>query len=104
VADEVWMMENATYSILSPEGFASILWKDGKRAKEASGMMKLTAEDLKELGIIEEIISEPEAAGPENVSQIAASMKDKMKQFLKKQMKKTPEELVTMRYQRFRAM
>ena len=47
VANEVWMMENATYSILSPEGFASILWKDGKRAKEAAGIMKITAKDLK---------------------------------------------------------
>ena len=53
VANEVWMMENATYSILSPEGFASILWKDGKRAKEAAGIMKITAKDLKELGVIE---------------------------------------------------
>ena len=53
VADEVWMMQNAIYSILSPEGFASILWKDGKRAPEAAEVMKLTAGDLKELGIVE---------------------------------------------------
>ncbi len=56
VANEVWMLENATYSILSPEGFATILWKDGKRAQEASEVMKITAADLKELGIIERII------------------------------------------------
>ena len=53
VGNEVWMMENATYSILSPEGFASILWKDSKRAKEAAEVMKVTAKDLQELGIIE---------------------------------------------------
>ena len=56
VANEVWMMENATYSILSPEGFASILWKDGKRAKEASGIMKITANDLKQMEIVEWVI------------------------------------------------
>ena len=53
VADSVWMLEHAVYSILSPEGFASILWKDSSRAKEASEMMKLTADDLKEFGIID---------------------------------------------------
>ena len=50
--NEVWMMENATYSILSPEGFASILWKDGKRAKEAAEVMKITAEDLYQLQVV----------------------------------------------------
>lgn len=58
VANEVWMLENATYSILSPEGFASILWKDGKRADEAAGVMKVTAEDLKELHIVERVFGE----------------------------------------------
>ncbi|WP_442345963.1 carboxyl transferase domain-containing protein [Eubacterium ventriosum] len=60
VADEVWMMENAVYSILSPEGYASILWKDSKRAKEAAGAMKMTAKDLKEMGIIKKVFFEPE--------------------------------------------
>lgn len=58
VADEVWMLENATYSILSPEGFASILWKDSKRADEAAGIMKITANDLLELKMIDRIIQE----------------------------------------------
>lgn len=58
VADEVWMLENATYSILSPEGFASILWKDSKRADEAAGIMKITGEDLLELKIIDQVIPE----------------------------------------------
>ena len=56
VGDEVWMMENSIYSILSPEGFATILWKDSTKAKEAAEVMKLTAADLKELGMIEQVI------------------------------------------------
>ncbi len=55
VADEVWMLENAIYSILSPEGFASILYKDSKKAPEAAEVMKVTAADLKQLGLIEQI-------------------------------------------------
>lgn len=58
VANEVWMLENSTYSILSPEGFASILWKDSKRADEAAKIMKITAEDLKELRVINKVIDE----------------------------------------------
>ena len=58
VGNEVWMMENATYSILSPEGFASILWKDADRAREASEVMNITSEDLKRLGVIERIVPE----------------------------------------------
>ena len=65
VANEVWMMENAIYSILSPEGFASILWKDSKRADEAAKVMKVTAAELKELGIIERVIPENATASPE---------------------------------------
>lgn len=104
VANEVWMMENATYSILSPEGFASILWKDGKRAKEASEVMKITAEDLKELGIIERIIPEGDAASEELVPEIAASMKQAMIEFLEEYAEKTPTELAEERYERFRRM
>ncbi len=58
VADRIWMLENAVYSILSPEGFAAILWKDAKRAKEACDIMKITAQELRELGIIDGIIKE----------------------------------------------
>ena len=58
----VWMMENSIYSILSPEGFASILWKDSTRAKEAAEVMKLTAVDLKDLGIIEQVIPRESAS------------------------------------------
>ena len=71
VSNEVWMMENATYSILSPEGFASILWKDAKRASEAAKVMKMTAEDLYELGMIERIICEDEPATDDNIDKIS---------------------------------
>ena len=91
VTDEVWMMENATYSILSPEGFASILWKDGKRAKEASEVMKITAKDLKKLQIIEKVIREPEPANEENLPEIAEEIREDLDGFLRKSCQKTRE-------------
>ena len=103
VGNEVWMMENATYSVLSPEGFASILWKDGKRAKEAAGIMKITAEDLKELGVIERIIPEYGKADEKALSSIAGYMKKHMREFLMREDKKTGEELAQERYDRFRS-
>lgn len=103
VGNEVWMLENATYSVLSPEGFASILWKDGKRAKEASGVMKITAHDLKELGVVEEVIPEYGMADEPALESISRYMKGHMKEFLKKQDKKTGEQLAAERYTRFRA-
>lgn len=104
VANEVWMMENATYSVLSPEGFASILWKDGKRAKEASEIMKITAEDLKELGIIERIIPEREPAMMENITEIAGYMKNNICRFLEDQNQLQIGEIAERRYLRFRNM
>lgn len=104
VANEVWMMENATYSILSPEGFASILWKDGKRAKEASEVMKMTAADLEELGVIESVIPEKEPASEATMPEISFHMKQRIKAFLKRQDGKTPDEIVSERYVRFRRM
>lgn len=104
VTDEVWMMENATYSILSPEGFASILWKDGKRAKEASEVMKITAKDLKKLQIIEKVIREPEPANEENLPEIAEEIREDLDGFLRKISQKTREEIVEERYERFRRM
>lgn len=86
VTDEVWMMENATYSILSPEGFASILWKDGKRAKEASEVMKITAKDLKKLQIIEKVIREPEPANEENLPEIAEEIREDLDGFLREKL------------------
>lgn len=103
VGNEVWMLENSTYSILSPEGFASILWKDSKRAAEASEVMKITANDLKELGIIEKIIPEPKPASEENLSDISGFMKGYIKEFLAHYKDKSAEEIVNLRYDRFRS-
>ena len=104
VADEVWMMQNAIYSILSPEGFASILWKDGKRAPEAAEVMKLTAGDLKELGIVEEIVKEPEEFTVETLPVVCGEVRSKILRFLKKYEKMDVEELIEKRYRRFREM
>ena len=102
VGNEVWMMENATYSVLSPEGFASILWKDASRAREASEVMHITAQDLKQLNIIEKII--PEFGGADNttVSAIGGYMKEQIVDFLKRCQGMSGEELAAQRYQRFR--
>ncbi len=102
VANEVWMLENAVYSVLSPEGFASILWKDSKRADEAAEVMKVTARDLLRLGIIEELIPEKEPASGDNLGEIAMEMDKRIGEFLKKYGNKSSEELRTQRYDRFR--
>lgn len=100
--DEVWMLENAVYSILSPEGFAAILWKDSKRAKEAAKVMKLTAEDLKEMGMIEQIIDEPEVLTGENVELVCEILREEMNKFLVKYSNLDVEKLLEQRYERFR--
>ena len=102
VSNEVWMMEHAVYSILSPEGFASILWKDGKRAKEAASVMKITAQDLLELHVIDGIIPEFGGADEEARESIARAMKQQLKRFLKENRKMSGEELAAARYARFR--
>lgn len=104
VGNEVWSMENSTYSVLSPEGFASILWKDGSRASEAAKVMKITAADLKELGVIERVIKEPEPASIDNIIELSEEMKGMISDFLKRYKTKTAEEIVEERYQRFRKM
>ena len=104
VADEVWMLENSIYSVLSPEGFASILWKDSKRASEAAEVMKLTAEDLKRLGIIEQVIDEPEEFNEETLPVVAEKLSRKIQGFVMKYSEMPTEELVEKRYQRFRQM
>ena len=102
VGNEVCMMENATYSVLSPEGFASILWKDGKRAKEAAEVMKITAKDLLELGIIEKIIPEYGGADDDALSSIAVYMHKCIREFLESYEGKSGEEIAKARYERFR--
>ena len=93
VADRVWMLENAIYSILSPEGFATILWKDSSRAPEAAELLKITSKDLLKNGVIDKIISE------ENTIDI---LKAALITELDTLSKLTTDELVEARYQRFR--
>ena len=104
VADEVWMLENAIYSVLSPEGFASILWKDSKRASEAAEVMKLTAADLKKLGVIEAVIAEPEVYTEETMQSVVFVLQKKITEFLDTHCNFSPEELAVQRYERFRKM
>ena len=104
VADEVWMLENAIYSVLSPEGFATILWKDSKRASEAAAVMKLTAADLKKLGVIEAVIAEPEVYTEETMQSVVFVLQKKITEFLDTHCNFSPEELAAQRYERFRKM
>lgn len=104
VADEVWMLEHSVYSILSPEGFASILWKDSKKAKEAAAVMKLTAGDLLEMGMIEHVIPETEPVSRENMAEVSEYLEKGIADFLGKYSGKACEELLEHRYERFRRM
>ena len=102
VADEVWMLENSIYSVLCPEGFASILWKDSKRASEAAEVMKLTAQDLEKLGVIEQVIAEPEEFSDANLDLVCRDMARKIAGFLEKYCAMDTEKLTARRYERFR--
>lgn len=104
VANEVWMLENATYSVLSPEGFASILWKDSKKAKEAAEVMKITASDLKKLDIIERIIPEPVSLHVDNMEEISCLLRKDILEFIHRYKKKEKDEIINSRYERYRRM
>lgn len=101
-ADEVWMLENSVYSILSPEGFASILWKDSKRAKEAAAVMRMTAEELKGQGIIELVFAEPEQYTTEHMQDVVGRLDREMMRFLGQYGAYSVKELTDHRYERFR--
>lgn len=98
VADRVWIMENACYSVVSPEGCASIIWKDAKRADEAAEALHITAESMEKLKVVEKVI-------PENrdQSEIYAEMKSDIANELEELKKLSTDELLEKRYQRFRA-
>lgn len=104
VADDVWMLENSVYSVLSPEGFASILWKDASRAKEAAEVMKITAKDLKEYGIIDKVIKEPSGGAHKDVEKMAASIKEELIEKISVLKKQSIKELLDERYSKFRNM
>lgn len=102
VANKIFMLENAIYSILSPEGYSSILWKDSTKYKEAANKMKLTAKDLYDLNVIDKIIKEPLEMNEENFIQVAQNIKKEIKRETLKLMNKTQEEIVQNRYEKFR--
>ena len=102
VGNKVLMLENAIYSILSPEGYASILWKDASRSKEAAEKMKLTAKDLYNFGVIDKIIKEPQIDENDMIEKIAQDLKKEIKSTISQMKDKTSEEIVEERYQKFR--
>jgi acetyl-CoA carboxylase carboxyl transferase subunit alpha len=104
VADEVWMLEHSIYSILSPEGFASILWKDSSRSKEAAEIMKITAQDLKEFGIIDRILEEPIGGAHKDTLKMGNTIKRNLLSCIEGLIKKPIDQLVEERYRKFRKM
>lgn len=102
VADRVLMLENAVYAILSPEGFASILWKDASRAKEASEVMRITAQDLKLLHVVEKVIPEFGGADEKTAEAIGGYMKEQIRGFLERYRGMSGEQIAAQRYERFR--
>ena len=104
VANRVLMLENAVYAILSPEGFASILWKDAHRAGEAAELMRLTAPELKKLGIIDGIIREPEGGAQTNRGEMLRSMDRVLLRELTPLLKESGTALAEQRCRKFRAM
>jgi len=102
VGNRVYMLENSIYSILSPEGFASILWKDASKAKEAASIMKLTAEDLKNLDVIDNIIKEPSEGIDNNPNIVFESLKKELIKDIENIEKLTEEEIIKQREDKFR--
>lgn len=104
VGDKVLMLENAVYSILSPEGYASILWKDSSRAEEAAEKMKLTAKDLLDLGIIDEVLKEPNGNAKSDIPKMSETIKKRITALTKELQEIDVNELIENRYQKFRIM
>lgn len=102
VADHVAMLEYAVYSVLSPEGFASILWKDGSRAMEAASVMKMTARDALALGVVDEVIPEPAGGAQADPSQAAAAVRASLVSALARALEEDPSTLLEKRYERYR--
>lgn len=103
VANRVAMLENATYSVLSPEGFAAILWKDGTRVEEACEVMRLTSRDCLELGVVDEVIHEPESGVQNDKDAVVARLDGFLQRSLEAMAAFGGRELAQMRYDRFRA-
>ena len=97
VSDEVWMLENAVYSVISPEGCASILWKDSSKVKEAAQCLKITAQDLQAMDVIERIIPESE-----DFESLCGDLKTLLSHFIAEKLPEDREKLLQQRYERFR--
>ena len=104
VGDKVLMMENAVYSVISPEGCAGILWRDGAKAPEAAEALKITAGDLKKLGAVDEIVKEPAGGAQNNHAKACAAVKAAVVKALKELTKLDPDELLEKRYDKLRAL
>lgn len=104
VGDRILMMENAVYSVISPEGCAGILWRDGAKAPEAAEALKITAPDLKRLGVIDGIVKEPEGGAQTDHAAAAAAVKEAVLAAIAELVKIPVDELVDRRYAKFRAM
>jgi len=102
VADRICVLENAYYSVISPEGCAAILWKDGSRAPEAAEALKLTAQDLLQMGFIDEIIPEPMGGAHHDVQKMAHNLKEAIQRNLKLLKAQPFEKMLELRYQKFR--
>lgn len=102
VADRVWMLEHGMYAVLSPEGFASILWRDSSRAEEAADLMKLTAKDLILNGVIEKMIPEPEEGLENNLTYTTDLIREELQEELENLCSMDTETLLKERYERFR--
>jgi len=102
VCDELAMLENALYSVISPKGFASILWKDGSREREAAELMKITAEDLKRFGVCDQIIAEPDGGAAKDIALTAKNIKEFLVETVNKLIKEDFKGLPEKRYQKFR--
>lgn len=102
VSNKIYMLENAIYSILSPEGYSSILWKDSSRYKEAAEKMKLTANDLYEMKVIDTIIPEPIEMQESDFDKVAKTIKNEIKKDVEKMQKQAKDAIVEQRYQKFR--
>ncbi|BDR65641.1 acetyl-CoA carboxylase carboxyltransferase subunit alpha [Clostridium tetani] len=104
VSDKIWMLENAVYSLLSPEGFASILWRDSTKAKEAANIMKITSEDLKSYSLIDKILYEPDRDASKNVKVMSNIIKNNLIKEFNNLMDLDRDELLNKRYNKFRVI
>lgn len=104
VADEVWMLENAVYSILSPEGYASILWKDSSLAPQAANTMRMTADNLKQMNIVERVFPEPENYTLCNLENVTEPLKKAIYEFIVEKSQIDRKKIAQKRYERFRNM